>query len=248
MNTQITIRPDIIVTWPRNCDYPTWRHFIRTNRPRFNEIIVVFMQPNQGEDYRDFVRQAMFEDYVHFVDSRPVLPGEDWRNVAINQALMYSYNSQWVWFTEQDFMVMDDRFWQEVYYKASINFELIGIAQGGRLHPASIFTKREVLNMTHKDFSARPPMHDHFGQFQIDVEKLGINRVYMDDEEKWGYKHYNGLSHNWNLTSIGQEPVYKPEEFKQWLKMCLDLPKEIKLDDRFINVANTLISRKNDIV
>lgn len=249
MNLQMqippTFRPDVIVAWPRNCDYPLWRYFIRTNRPRFNEVIVVFTETYQGDDYRDFVREAMRDDYVHFVDGPLPGPNEDWRNLAVNAGLNHSYNANWIWFTEQDFVVYGDTFWNEIYHKADVGFELIAIAQEGRIHPASIFITRSALNKTRKDFGIVDGKGDHFYRFQKDVEKHVSRRCLLVDEKAYEYKHYNGLSHNWTLINRGEKPNYKPEEFYHWLKICLELPADFPMDVRFIKVANKAISAKN---
>lgn len=242
IRTPPTFRPDIIVSWPRNCDYPLWRNFIRNNRPRFNEVIVVFTETNAGDDYRDFVRSAMQSDYVHFIDSRPILPGEDWRDVAVNEALVHSYNSEWIWFTEQDFYITDEKFWNEIYYKAMAGFDLMAIAQQGRIHPACIFIKREILDQTSKNFGANPPEWDHFGLLQKELEELQIYRVLLADEDAYGYKHFNGLSHNWHLINQGQEPNYNPGEFAEYLKQCIALPAKFEMDTRFVKQAQKAIT------
>src|SRR5690348_16350414 len=113
------IKPDIILAWPRNCDYPLWRQFIRENRPLFNEIIIVFTDTFDQHDYSEFVRRAMFQDHVLFLDNPAIQSGEDWRNVAIHHALLHSYNAQWVWFTEQDFFCKKG-FWDMVETEVSM--------------------------------------------------------------------------------------------------------------------------------
>lgn len=234
-------RPDIIVTWPRNNDYPVWREFIRDNRYRFNEIIVVFMEPNQGPDYSSFIKEAMQPDYVHFVDSPPIRPGEDWRNVAVNAGLIHSYNAPWVWFTEQDFYVLDDKFWFEVYEK-SYEFDVIGIAQGPRLHPACIFIKREALDKTRRNFGIVPGVSDHFYQFQEDIENEKMARCYFSDPAGLGYKHFNGLSHNWTLLANGGEPNYEPDDFYKYLEACLNT--SVPLNDEWKSIAQGAINAR----
>ena len=238
-------RPDIIVTWPRNNDYPVWREFIRDNRHRFNEIIIVFMNPNQGPDYSEFIREAMQTDYIHFVDSPPIRGGEDWRNVAVNAALLHSYNAPWVWFTEQDFYILDDKFWFEVYTKCQ-TYDVIGITQGARLHPACMFMRREALDNTKKNFGIVEGQSDHFGQIQKDIESQKMRRCYFSDPTGIGYKHFNGLSQNWTLLANGGEPNYEPEDFYKYLEACLNA--SVPLDPRWVEIAqkgiNTAKMRK----
>src|SRR3990167_3359008 len=166
------IKFDIIITWPKSCDYPLWRQFIRDNRDRFNEIIIAFHETNQGDDYRDFIRRAMFEDYCHFVYSVNNISGiDDWRNVLVNTALIHSYNAEWVWFTEQDFIVTSDIYWTNLE-KASNDNEILAVYQGPRMHPCSIHVKRSLLNKTSRNFSVVPNISDHFSIFQKEIEAL----------------------------------------------------------------------------
>ena len=241
MKNSYSIIPDIVVSWPRNCDYPLWRNFIRENRIRFGEVIVVFTETNSGDNYKDFVRQAMEVDDVIFIDSPTPGMGEDWRDVAVNTGLKYT-SSDWVWFTEQDFVVTKDEvFWNEIYTRAR-QFPVVAIAQSGRIHPACIFIRRDTLELTRMDFGIDPGKGDHFCKLQQDIEAMEISHCLLVDEEVNGYWHYNGLSHNWHLVNNGQPPVYHPEEFTDWLKKCLLLPQEIKIDPRFYKVANNTIS------
>lgn len=235
------IRPDIIVTWPRNNDYPLWREFIRVSRYRFNEIIVVFMDPNQGPDYSAFVREAMAPDYVKFIDSPKIGPGEDWRDVAVNAGLFHSINASWLWFTEQDFFVMDDNFWVEVYTK-SYDFDVIGITQGARLHPACIFIKREALAKTKRRFGIVPGEADHFGQLQKDIEDQEMRRCYFADPKGLDYKHFNGLSHNWTLLARGEEPNYEKEDFYKYLEACLNA--DVSIEDNWRQIAQNALSMR----
>lgn len=238
----MNIIPDIIVSWPRNNDYPLWRKFIKDNRTKFNEVIVVFTETFQGDDYREFVRKAMFKEYVHFVDSPLPNAGEDWRDIAVNQALLHSYNADWIWFTEQDFLITDDKFWDFVYQEAGNGREVIGTMDGQRLHPCCIFIKREALNKTRKNFGIIPGELDHFGLLQKDIDKLNLDKFLLTDGGQFGYKHYNGLSQNWTLASRGEKPNYKIEEFIDYLEKCLKAEPEITLDERFKNVANSVIT------
>lgn len=238
------IVPDVVVSWPRNCDYPTWRAFIKENRIRFGKVVVVFTETNSGENYKEFVRNAMAEDDVLFLENpRPGL-GEDWRDLSTNTGLAHC-NSDWIWFTEQDFLITDEEtFWKEVYAKSEL-FDMVAITQSGRIHPACIFISRFALQQTRMDFGIDPGKGDHFCKFQEDVERLKISRCLLADEQVYGYKHYNGLSHNWHLVNNGQPPVYHPEEFTDWLKKCLELPRDIKLDVRFLMVAKRAITAYN---
>jgi hypothetical protein len=238
-----SIHPDVIVSWPRNCDYPPWRQFIRLERDRFDKVIVVFTQTHQGYDYSEFVKDAMADDFVTFLDNDDVKEGDDWRNIAVNKGLTKS-NSKWIWFTEQDFYIYDPTFWQDIYMKALKGYELMAIKQGERLHPACIFIERKLLDKTRKNFGIIRNKSDHFSMLQEDVEKLEPQTVIYADEEFWGYKHFNGLSHNWTLANNGMKPNYKPEEFYTWIDISLGL-KNLEMSDEFVEVAKRIISAKN---
>lgn len=213
----MSIKPDIIVCWPRNTDYPLWRQFIHDNRDRFNLVIVVFTETHQGEDYREFVRGAMASDWVLFADS-PIVHGEDWRNVAVNYALIQSYNAEWIWFTEQDFFIDNPGDFFIVLNKAvESGPEWAAYFDGPRMHPCCLFVKRELLNKTSKNFAANPPHYDHFGKIQKDLEEITKERILLHN----GVTHMAGLSHNFRLVADGGLPNYKPEEFNVYICKCL---------------------------
>lgn len=209
------MKPDVIVTWPRNCDYPLWREYIRDNRSRFNEIVIVFMETNQGDDYRDFVRKAMFYDRALCVETPPNYEG-DWRNAAVNAGLQHSLHSEWVWFTEQDFFPGPE-FWNKVE-ECSTKHDYIGIKEGDRLHPACLFMKRALLNETRKDFSIVPGKLDHFGLIAEDL--LTKNGAILSPDY---YIHMAGLSHNLSLIARSEAPNHNIEQFKEYCKACLKL-------------------------
>lgn len=218
--------PDVLTVWPKNCDYPLWRQMIRDNRSYFNEIIIVFMETNQGEDYRQFVRDAMFQDHVLCIDSPTIQAGQDWRNVAVNAGLQHSLHSEWIWFTEQDFFP-HEKFFESVesFVEAA---DYIGVAEGERLHPCSLFIKRAVLNNTHKNFGIVPDKLDHFGLITKDlIDNNQIGAIVSPDL----YTHMNGLSHNISLLARGEAPNWKPLEFKKYLEECKNVT--VPQDPRF---------------
>lgn len=214
---------DTIVAWPKNCDYPLWRDFVRKERKRMNEVIVSFTETNTGEDYRDFVRQAMFPDYVHFVEATQPGDGEDWRNLAIHDALLHSYNAPWLWFTEQDFYPQCG-FWQKVEELEAQGNDVIAVYQQKRMHPCCIFIKREALEKTRKNFGIVPDISDHFSIIQKDLENAGVKIAKIPEDT---YFHYNGLSHNWRLLSEGLLPNYEMDKFMEYLDKCLKVKVEL---------------------
>lgn len=233
------IKPDVIVSWPKNNDYPLWRKFIRDNRERFNKVIVVFMNPNQGRDYSSHVVLAMQKDEVTFLSSPELKSGEDWRNVAVHEALKHS-DSELVWFTEQDFFP-SDKFWD--YVESYSEYDVTGVMQGSRIHPCSLFISKEILAKTCMDFSAGNGV-DHFGLIQKDIENVGklitFTAIpnYPNEVDKL-YKHLNGLSHNWTLLSLGQEPNYEKAEFIDYLAKCLKCG--VGLDNEWRQIAKSCL-------
>lgn len=228
---------DIIVTWPKNCDYPLWRQFIRDNRTRFNEIIIGLHNSNTGVDYSEFVKGAMHQDYVHIFNAPEPRAGiDDWRDLSVNAGLMHSYNADWVFFTEQDFYPRDG-FWDEVQKHEDAGCEVIAAYQSDRMHPCCIFVKRTALNKTRKMFGIVPDKSDHFSLFQKDLEDAGVKIGKLNPDT---YYHYNGLSQNWYLASIGQVPNYHLPEFIDYLQKCLNLT--VPITPEFKQIALAVIN------
>lgn len=231
------IKPDLIVTWPRNNDYPLWRQYIRDNRTRFNNVIIVFMDTNVGPDFTRFVLGAMFKDFVLFINSPTILPGQDWRDVAVKAGLYHSLHSEYVYFTEQDFFT-NPGFWEAVDEHEGEDY--IGVMQGGRLHPCSLLLKRHVLDEIKLDFAARPDQgYDHFGLIQTELELHRPEYIYTILGDLY-YKHYNGLSHNFSLITRGEPPVYMPEEFKDYLEKCTKV--RVPLDEKWLAIVAPLLT------
>jgi hypothetical protein len=225
---------DVVTTWPKNCDYPQFRAMLARERHRFNEIIIAFMETNAGFDYSPFVRESLFTTRAHFIESHTPA-GDDWRNAAVNQSLLHSYNAPHLWFTEQDFIPKPGFF---EFVDSHINADCVAVYQGDRMHPCSIFLSREALNKTHKDFSAKPPEYDHFGRIQIDLQRASIVPVVIPPEL---YFHYNGLSHNWRLACEGQPITYQPQAFKTWATEALEVG--VPLHPMFVNMVQNIRDR-----
>lgn len=214
--------PDLIVSWPRNCDYPLWRKFITNNRWLFNNVVIVFTENACGDDYRAFIRMALANvPGLTMLQSPEITNGEDWRHVAVTMALNYinSNNpSDWVFFTEQDFIITNDRFWDEVLTAENEGAEVIGALEGAhRLHPCCIFIKRRVLNKTRQFFGVSKD-YDHFGQLQIDLFKINPQTHIIHHN----YKHMAGLSQNMRLAYDGQKPNFMLGELCKYFENCLN--------------------------
>lgn len=207
---------DLLICHPIHLVYPLWMQFIHENRDKFHKVIIIFTFMNAGsKDYRKFVSESMSKDNVICVNNDEVRGQDDWRNVAINKALKYS-TSDWVWFTEQDFLPKDN-FWKEIEDLMK-RVDVFGYYEDTRLHPCCIFIKKELLDKTSKNFGVVKDQLDHFGKFQKELEDkdimIGIIPHYLGE-------HMNGLSQNLYMLQLGKEPNYEPEKFKEYLKNCL---------------------------
>lgn len=217
---------DVIVSWPDNCDYPVWRKQLANNYfNHFNQVIIVITKTNSGYDYSDFIMQRL-SGYCAVVRSFPMMGGEDWRNVAVNQGLSMSC-SDWVWFTEQDFFIRDG-FWEDLEEKINKGNEVISYYDNYRMHPCCIFAHKNVINKTSKNFGIVEGKLDHFGVFQKEVDEMfNAGKIEMDYIEDRYCEHLNGLSHNWFLLSSGGKPNYGEERFKKYIEECLNCGVEL---------------------
>lgn len=227
---------DIIVSWPRNCDYPVWREFIRNNRNLFQNVIIVFTDTFMGDDYMDFVKTAMVQDNISFCHSH-VLGDKDWRNEAVNTGLKYSF-ADWIWFTEQDFFIIDHNFWVAIGAIME-RADCFGVFEGERLHPCCLFIKRELLDKTMKNFGVLKDRLDHFGLIQRDLTilEVKIHRVNPDS-----YLHFGGLSHNFRLINEGHSPNYHKKQFRKYIEQSLKVG--VPIDPRYRRICKKYLNRK----
>lgn len=237
MNLPQMPKMDVILTWPRNADYPMWRLFIRQNRAMFDKVIIAHMETNGGYDYRRFIEPVMQRDQITWVPATTPTGDQDWRNIAVNNCLGYS-GAEWVWFTEQDFYPLDG-FWDDVRAAIDQGADVVGVMDGGRLHPCSLMVKRSVLDRTSKNFGIEPGRTDHFGIIQRNLSDLKVTTAIVSDDR---YKHYAGMSHNWHLCAdLGQPPNYKQGEFVDYLKKCLSA--DIELEPMWFEIATGVTIR-----
>ena len=195
---------DVILSWPRACDYPLWRKFLAENRHRFARVLIVFTH-QEGEDYSRFVAETL-GDLAECYDSPP--PQLDWRYTAVNFALDKS-DAEYVWFTEQDFFVTDPSFWDELTGDAA------GWLESDRWHPSSLWVKRALIEQTTRYFGT-PPV-DHFWQFGGELEALTpIHEI------KSGFRHMQGVSHNHYLIHAGiEDGIFRRDQFREYLRASL---------------------------
>jgi len=211
------IKPDIIVSWPMHLDYPLWREFIHNNRDRFNKVMVVFTQMNAGKDYRTWLQPEFAEDNIISITNDQVSADQDWRDVAVNKGIGLT-ESKWIWFTEPDFFPQRG-FWS-VIYSFLWSYRAAGVKQDKRLHPCSLFLRRDLLDELDKNFGVVTDKLDHFGLIQQQLED-GNEKVALIDPDYW--QHMNGLSQNMYLLQIGKKPNYEPEKFKDYCQKCLQI-------------------------
>jgi len=230
------IKADLIVAWPVNCDYPLWREMVRAYRHRFNKVIVGFMQTNDNTDYRPFIKAAMAQDAVTFVEPRTYGGSEDWRDVVTNDCLKLCI-SDWIYFTEQDFF-FKDKFWDIVdNISGTPGVDLFAVLEGERLHPCSLLIKRAVLERTRKNFGIKAGYCDHFGLIAQDLVNMHAVKYTMPPSS---YTHMNGLSHNFKLITIGEPPVYKKEQFDDYLRRCLKC--QVPLEPGFVALTTSYLT------
>jgi hypothetical protein len=238
------MKADIILCWPSTADYPLWRRFIKNFRNNFREVIIVFTQTYGYEyDFKYFIRMAMRSDKITFLESPQVNYSEhqDWRNIATKFALDMLYKPDWIWFTEQDFFATKE-FFDEVN-NLEVNFEAIGVKEGPRLHPCSLFIKNSALELTKRDFSIIKDRGDHFVRIQQNIESSGLKIAYINEN----YKHFGGLTSNFHLILKNQPPNYKKVEFDEYLIECLS-QKEIEIDDYFKERATNYLYKMNKYI
>lgn len=228
------MKPDIIVTWPRSMDYPVWRGFIKANRERFGEVFVAFMESNRKEDFSAFVKEAMKDDAITFVEDY-IVTG-DWRNSAVNACLARS-KSEWVWFTEQDFFVFNhDAFFFKMK-ELTFKNDAIFYKEGERIHPACMFVRRAAIDQTRKDFGIVPNVSDHFSIFVANLQANKVREAYVSNGSE-GYQvlHLNGLTHNYHLVmDHAPENIYNPGAFLLYNSYART--QRVPQDERFMQLT-----------
>lgn len=224
------MKPDVIVCWPRNCDYPLWRKFIRDERYRFARVFVMFTENMQDGpvDYSPWVREQL-GNIAECFDSPPT-QGRDWRDVAVNAALDRS-TAEWVWFTEQDFLIHEpERFWRVVYIR-TFDMAVGWQEHDKRWHPSCMFVRRTAIEKTTRNFGPVPI--DHFWMFGAEIESLfGWEHLENDID----FEHLQGLSQNHYLVDQGIDAgVFNRPRFREYLTDCLE--SGVPLDQRWADRA-----------
>ena len=240
MDTGAKIKPDVLFVWPSGCDYPLCRWQMDAYKSYFNKVIITTYDHGQP-DFREFLKQAMPKTI--FKDAG--LDSESWRERCTLLGLSES-KSDWILFTEQDFLWKNDHFLEKVF-EAAKTHDVVGIRQGTRLHPCFLLVKKRLLNQTKKDFSVNGEGKDHFwnvsqellekGSF-VDIRDLGLY-------EGTDWHHFSSLT--WNLYRIKDGDVlefHEPAEFLVY--NSFSRTKKVVQDARwlaFTFYAETLLTR-----
>ena len=117
------IKPDLIVMHPCNVDFPLWRHFVRTNRALFDQVIVAFTQRNvSGPNICNFLKKEMEQDNAIFVHT-PIRVHWDHESITAGIALS---KSEYFLLMHEDFLIRNDQFLPAVL---NCTEDLIGVIQ-----------------------------------------------------------------------------------------------------------------------
>lgn len=210
-------KPDVILVWPRHIDFPLARFNLMRFKEYFNEVYIGLTDMAQLEDYTQFLVNAL--PWVHFKAIPRAEAGKDWRDVAVNTLLEKS-TAKNVLFLEPDFLIRDEQIF-EVILNTSMDYNTVLYDEGGRIHPAFCFTERALVDQTSKDFSANPPIGDHFYKFFKELMRVG-RCVELEDlglHDREAFYHLAGLTQNYHA-----QPFHKPNEFLTYNRYAMKLP------------------------
>lgn len=222
------VRPDVIVVSPKCMDYPLWRAHIDLYHSYFGRVYNVLYNDNRPGDYSRFVAES--SPLISCLDNQGNT-GRDWREAAVKLALSKS-TSEWVLFLEQDFMPVHG----PSFYDRCLDSDLlascdaVGFVDGDelkigvRLHPAFLLVRRSFVDRTTLDFAPHTDQgRDHFGVFSDDLLKLGarIKTLASIGLPSTVWKHWAGVTHNFNLVMAGEKPCYMIDDFKEFVRQSL---------------------------
>lgn len=209
------MKPDVIVAHPKDIYYPYWADLMNRNRSLFGRLIIVMTSPNSDRDYTKYLKKIRGSMIINQDIQKLTAGGKDWRNIATNLALEKS-DSEYVLFLEQDFLVKDKFF--EKLFEGAKGYFAVGFNSSKRLHPACLLVKKEIINKTDRDFSAKPPAYDHFGLFTHLIKSWG-NWTTLEELGLTDWLHLAGLTHNFRVWP----PNYYPNRFYNYLVCSADL-------------------------
>lgn len=253
-------KPDLLICWIKHADYPLFRATLRKHRDFFGRIIIYWSEHFRDIYFDKFIQEDLDDlgDIV-FLDNIDYKYGvEDWRNVATNYMLKYA-DSEWVCSVEQDWFSKD---WDQLLTmvtEAMQTNDLVGwgATSGAKqfyIHPAFWFIKRELLDQTTKDFSARDG-EDHFGWITRDVEQLGA-KIFCIDRDGGLNCSPDPTAHSFHLGGVNQNYLeglkpdfvfHRPEAFMVYNFECRWTP-TIAHDPRFLALSQDIEAKLMDIV
>lgn len=210
------VEPDVIVTLPRHIDFPFFRYAIDRYRNYFRQVLIGLTDHGMKKDYSTFL---INNTRASFKKIKRAEGHEDWRNKAVNYMLEKSY-SDYVLFLEPDFLIRDERFFEVLFSNREYNF--IYYKEDNRIHPACAFIRRDLIDKTRKDFSAKLSTFDHFGIFFDEILRNGCNHCTLEDIgllKGVDYLHLGGLTQNYYT-----QPYYNKKEFLTYNRLCMRLP------------------------
>lgn len=215
------IKPSVIISWPRHMDYPWFRYNLPKFREFFSEIFIVFTQDTVQPDISSFIVANMRD--VKFI--YPQKNYEDWRQCAVREVLDNKISSEYVLFLEQDFLMTYNFMLVFIAFFMEYEAKFAGYKEGERIHPAFSLVSRDVIEKTHKEFSAQPPKYDHFGLFFEEVGKQTkfFNITDFGCRDKADFYHIAGLTQNYHVFKENQV-FYRPEEFLAYNALSLQVP------------------------
>lgn len=200
------MKPDLIAQYCIFCDYPLFRENLIKYRDRFNKIILYPSRHHGKIDLEHFAQKAIQEAWVkdHAIDW--TTPNIDWRQAEVEPCLKF-VESDWIFFTEQDFFCKD---WGKLFDdvdKASKTADMIGWWNPTHfpyVHPSCLFIKKEMFDKTKKDFRAHSEINgaDHFSMITKEVWDLGGK---IKTLQSLGYEEWKDAFHLGGLTYVYQD-------------------------------------------
>lgn len=235
-------RPDLLLQYCVYCDYPIYRAWIKKYRNKFNKIIIYPSRHHGVIDLEEFAKRVIPETWVdHEVIDYGV---QDWRQ-AETEPLLKHVESDWIWFSEQDFFTKDwDKLFKDLE-STSRDADMMGLWNPTNfpyIHPSCLIIKKELLDATNKDFRAHPEINggDHFCMITQDAKRLQANIVTLQD---MGYTedratHLGGLTYvyqNFKEDFSNHIGVKYPSMFQLYNSMQRLAP--VEHNQEFINLS-----------
>lgn len=260
------MKPDLLITWTKHCDYPIFRRFLRQRRDFFGKIIIYWSEHFRDIYFDEFIQQDLATlGNIQFLQSIEYKYGlQDWRNIATTFMLKYT-DSEWVSSVEQDFLSKEWDRLLNAATEASKTYDFLGFKgyqgqnahqesylTGNYVHPSFWFIRRDILERTSKDFSANVGRGcDHFGIITQDAERLKIPIWYTQDN---GFPenetfHQGGINNNYLEGLKDGFNFHRPELFYiyNYWSMKVDVPQDTQFMELMEKMDNKLELQMPDV-